>query len=52
MHGLSEWRFKPGCLTPIGLIAPWRRDLFGKEDALLKIGVTFHALADKGLTSR
>jgi TonB family protein len=40
-HALSRWRFQPGRLTPIGSIAPWRHDSFGKEDALLKVPITF-----------
>lgn len=38
---LSKWRFKPGALTPIGLIAPEHHVPFGKEDALLKVPITF-----------
>jgi TonB family protein len=41
VRGLSQWRYKPGALTPIGLISPWRHDPFGKEDALLKVPVDF-----------
>ena len=36
-----RWRFKPGALQPIGVITPSRHDPFGKEDALLKIPLTF-----------
>jgi TonB family protein len=41
VQAFSQWRFKPGALTPIGVIAPWRHDSFGKEDALIKIPVNF-----------
>jgi TonB family protein len=41
VRGLSQWRYKPGALTPIGLISPWRHDPFGKEDALLKVPLDF-----------
>jgi TonB family protein len=41
IRALSRWRFKPGALTPIGIIAPQRHDAFGKEDALLKVPITF-----------
>lgn len=41
MRALAQWRFKPGALTPIGVISPWRHDPFGKEDALLKVPITF-----------
>ncbi len=41
VRAFSQWRFKPGALQPIGVIAPWRHDPFGKEDALLKIPVDF-----------
>ena len=37
----SQWRFKPGALTPIGVVAPRRHDSFGKEDALLRVPITF-----------
>jgi hypothetical protein len=33
---VSDWRFNPECLKPIDVIAPWRHDPFGKEDALLR----------------
>jgi len=41
VQAFSQWRFKPGALTPIGVIAPWRHDSFAKEDALIKIPVNF-----------
>jgi len=41
IRALSQWRFKPGALTPIGVVAPQRHDSFGKEDALLKVPITF-----------
>ncbi len=41
VKAFSQWRFKPGALTPIGVTAPWRHDSFGKEDALIKIPVNF-----------
>ena len=41
VRAFSQWRFKPGALQPIGVIAPWRHDPFGKEDALLKIPLIF-----------
>src|SRR2546422_8787983 len=30
MRALAQWRFKPGALTPIGVISPERHDSFGK----------------------
>ena len=41
IRALSQWRFKPGALTPIGVVAPQRHDSFGKEDALLKVPISF-----------
>jgi TonB family protein len=41
VRAFRQWRFKPGALQPIGVIAPSRHDPFGKEDALLKIPLTF-----------
>src|SRR5713101_2653366 len=41
MRALAQWQFKPNALTPIGVISPWRHDPFGKEDALLKVPITF-----------
>ena len=41
IRALSQWRFKPGALTPIGVVAPQRHDSFGKEDALLRVPITF-----------
>jgi TonB family protein len=41
VRAFSQWRFKPGALQPIGVIAPSRHDPFGKEDALFKIPLTF-----------
>ena len=41
IRALLQWRFKPGALTPIGVVAPQRHDPFGKEDALLKVPITF-----------
>jgi TonB family protein len=41
ISALSQWRFKPGALTPIGLVAPQLHEPFGKEDALLKVPITF-----------
>src|SRR5438270_12651894 len=41
IRALLQWRFKPGALSPIGLVAPQRHDSFGKEDALLSVPITF-----------
>jgi TonB family protein len=41
IRAFSQWRFKPGALTPIGVVAPQRHDSFGKEDALLRIPISF-----------
>jgi TonB family protein len=41
IRALSQWRFKPGMLTPIGVVAPQLHEPFGKEDALLKVPITF-----------
>jgi TonB family protein len=41
VRALRKWRFKPGALPPIGVIAPWRHDPFGKEDALMKVPISF-----------
>jgi periplasmic protein TonB len=41
VRALQQWRFKPGALPPIGVIAPWRHDPFGKEDALMKVPISF-----------
>jgi hypothetical protein len=41
VNALKQWRFKPGTLRPIGEISPWRHDLFGKTDALLKVAINF-----------
>ena len=41
IRALLQWRFKPGALTPLGLVAPQRHDSFGKEDALLRVPITF-----------
>lgn len=41
IRALSQWRFKPGALTPVGVVAPQRHDSFGKEDALLRVPITF-----------
>jgi len=41
IRAFSQWRFKPGALTPIGVVAPQRHDSFGKEDALLRVPITF-----------
>src|SRR6266513_1235648 len=31
IHAFSQWRFKPGALTPIGVVAPQLHYSFGKE---------------------
>lgn len=41
IQAFSQWRFKPGALTPIGVVAPQLHDSHGKEDALLKVPITF-----------
>jgi TonB family protein len=41
IRAFSQWRFKPGALTPIGVVAPQLHEPFGKEDALLKVPITF-----------
>ena len=41
IRALSQWRFKPGALTPIGVVAPELHESFGKEDALLLVPITF-----------
>jgi TonB family protein len=41
IRALAQWRFRAGALIPIGVVAPWRHDSFGKEDALLKVPITF-----------
>jgi TonB family protein len=41
IRALSQWRFKPGALTPIGVVAPQLHEPFGKEDALLKVPISF-----------
>jgi TonB family protein len=41
IRAFSQWRFKPGALTPIGVVAPQRHDSFAEEDALLKVPITF-----------
>ena len=41
IRAFSQWRFKPGALTPIGVVAPQLHYSFGKEDALLKVPITF-----------
>jgi TonB family protein len=41
IRAFSQWRFKPGALTPIGVVAPQLHYSFGKEDALLLVPITF-----------
>jgi TonB family protein len=41
IRGFLQWRFKPGALTPIGIVAPELHESFGKEDALLLVPITF-----------
>lgn len=41
ISALSQWRFTPGALTPIGAVAPQLHDSHWKEDALLKVPITF-----------
>jgi len=41
IRAFSQWRFKPGALTPIGVVAPQLHYSFGKEDALLKVPISF-----------
>jgi hypothetical protein len=41
IRAFSQWRFKPGALTPIGVVAPELHESFGKEDALLLVPITF-----------
>jgi hypothetical protein len=41
IRAFSDWRFKPGALTPIGVVAPQLHYSFGKEDALLLVPITF-----------
>jgi TonB family protein len=41
IRAFSQWRFQPGALTPIGVVAPQLHESFGKEDALLKVPITF-----------
>jgi TonB family protein len=41
VRALSQWRFKAGALQPIGVVAPERKDPFGKEDALFRIPLDF-----------
>jgi outer membrane biosynthesis protein TonB len=41
IRAFSQWRFQPGALTPIGVVAPQLHDSHGKEDALLKVPITF-----------
>ena len=41
IRAFSQWRFKPGALTPIGVIAPQLHDSFAKEHALLMVPITF-----------
>ena len=41
IRAFSQWRFTPGALTPIGVVAPQLHEPFGKEDALLKVPIIF-----------